>query len=483
MQQFKVDKVKDWQEEKLSPTMIVIFGITGDLSHRKLLPALYYLIKNNLLPPNTNIVGVSRHEVDIDELMVSVRQTLSQNNQDCDEVAISRFAQMLKMYKMNLTSVEDYKTLKSNLDKIENELGVCVNRLFYLAIPPTVLSHIVKNLGESGLANGCQHGVANSRILLEKPFGFDTQSAKELIETNAKYFTESQIFRIDHYVAKETVQNILSFRFENPIFKDLWNSDHISHVEIIASEKIGIEGRAIFYEQTGALRDLAQSHLLQLLATVAMEEPKSMTSSDIHTSKNNLLKNIKPFSPDSINAQAVRGQYEGYKEEVNTPNSFVETYAGLKLNIDNARWRDVPFYIKTGKALKEKNTQVHIHFKPKDVNDGRTNDLFINIQPNEGIELTLWAKRPGFESQLNKVNMSFLYNQAYDEYGHPNAYERVLIDAIKGDQSLFASSEEVLASWELLEPVIKKWESVGDGLNIYKKGSTGPDLPESWHSS
>lgn len=477
------DKVKDWRAEKLSPTMIVIFGITGDLSHRKLLPALYYLIKNNLLPPNTKIVGVSRHDVDIEKLMTSVRQTLAENNQECDNDTITKFSQMLEMHKMNLTSAEDYKGLKNSLDNLENELGVCVNRLFYLAIPPTVLSHIVDNLGQSGLANGCQHGIAGSRILLEKPFGFDTYSAKELIETNSKYFNESQIFRIDHYIAKETVQNILTFRFENPIFKDLWSAKHISHIEIIASEKIDIEGRAIFYEQTGALRDLAQSHLLQLLATVAMEEPKSMTSSDIHTAKQNLLKSIKQFSPDTIDEQAVRGQYEGYRDEVSTPNSFVETYASLKLIIDNARWRGTPFYIKTGKALSEKKTQVHVHFKPKEVLDGNTNDLFINIQPNEGIDLTLWAKKPGFESKLNKVHMSFLYNQAYDEYGHPNAYERVLVDAIKGDQALFASSDEVLASWELLEPVIKKWESVEDGLIIYKKGSKGPSLPNSWHST
>ncbi len=473
-------QIKDWRQEKLSPTIIVIFGITGDLSQRKLLPALYYLIKNDLLPPRTKIIGVSRHDVDINNLMLSVRKSLRDNHQDCSESTITKFSEMLSMQKMNLTSKEDYATLKLSLDKIEESLGVCLNRLFYLAIPPTVLSHIVENLGESGLANGCQHGKANSRLLLEKPFGFDTLSAKELISTNAKYFNEEQIFRIDHYVAKETVQNILSFRFQNPIFESIWNANHISYIEIIAYEKIDIENRAIFYEQTGALRDLAQSHLLQLLAIVAMEEPPSLSSEHIHLSKQNLLKSVIPIPQDNLDQQAVRGQYSSYKKEVNNSKTFVETYAGLKLYIDSVRWRDVPFFIKTGKALHEKRTQIRLRFKSKNPKINTTNDLCINIQPNEGIELKLWAKKPGFETQLNKVNMSFLYQQAFDEYGHPNAYERVLVDAIKGDQSLFASSEEVLASWHILEPVISKWDSKGDGLQIYEKDSNGPKLPKTW---
>lgn len=475
-------QVKDWRQEKLNPTIIVIFGITGDLSHRKLLPALYYLIKNDLLPPNTKIIGVSRHDVDLDKLMASVRETLKNNHQDCDEPSISKFSKMLSMHKMNLTSKDDYASLKSHLNKIEDNLGVCLNRLFYLAIPPTVLTHIIENLGVSGLAEGCQHGKANSRLLLEKPFGFDKLSAQELILTNSKYFNEDQIFRIDHYIAKETVQNILSFRFQNPIFESIWNAKHISYIEIVALEKIDIENRSIFYEQTGALRDLTQSHLLQLLATIAMEEPVSLHSEDIHLSKQNLLKSIVPIYPNNLDQQAIRGQYEGYKQEVNNPKSFVETFAGLKLYINTTRWHNVPFFIKTGKAMSEKKTQIRIHFKPKNPNNDKTNDLYINIQPNEGIELILWAKKPGFLSHLNKVNMSFLYQQAYDEYGHPNAYERVLVDAIKGDQSLFASSEGILSSWQILEPVIDKWDSVGDGLQTYKKGSNGPTMPKNWPS-
>lgn len=472
--------IKDQQSGKLNPVILVIFGITGDLSRRKLLPALYQLVKNNLLPEHTKIIGVSRRESTLDELMDSVELCVREENGICDPEVVSKLQSLISMRQMDLTSPEHYQNLKKYLDQIEADESVCMNRLFYLSIPPQVLTPIIKNLGEQKLTIGCQHGNGVSRILFEKPFGFDYNSGKELIETNKQYLHEEQIFRIDHYVAKETVQNILTFRFRNPIFEDLWNAHHIDHIEIIAKEKIDIEGRANFYEQTGALRDLMQSHMMQLLATVAMEKPFDFSAEPIHASKLELLNDVKTVPADRIAERAVRGQYDGYRDEVGIPDSNNETFAAIKLQIDNPRWDGVPFYLKTGKALDEKSTKIAVHFKPKMRDTHHLNKLNIFIQPNEGISLDLWVKKPGFERDIQQAKMGFSYQQTFDETGHPDAYERVLVDAIRGDKTLFATSEEVMESWRILEPVLEHWQAGGSDLKFYQKGSAGPELPEGW---
>ncbi|MDB5165005.1 MAG: hypothetical protein JWL89_631 [Candidatus Saccharibacteria bacterium] len=417
---------------ELEPSIIVIFGITGDLSQRYLLPALYHLIKDGLLHEKTEIVGISRRDVPVAEVL----QNLSQKESDALEIMQGK----TRMHKMDVTKQEDYAELRAKLNAIEEEKGVCMNRLYYLSIPPQVYGPIIKLMGAEGLSASCQHDNAMTRLLVEKPFGYDLHSAQELIEETGKVFTEEQIFRIDHYLAKETVQQILNFRIDNPDFESLWNREHLAGIDISASEAIGIEGRADFYEPLGALRDFIQSHLMQLLAVVTMERPDSMDSEHIHATKQALLKQVKTIGADKVMIETVRGQYEGYRDEVNNPDSITETFAAVRLRIDSGRWRDVPIILWTGKALAEKKTEITPRFTDTEV-----------------------AKHlPDLQS--------------FDDQTHPTPYERVIVEAVRGDHTLFATSTEVLESWRVLQPVISEWSKNGDGLIIYKKGTPGSEL-------
>jgi glucose-6-phosphate 1-dehydrogenase len=455
----------------LEPAVFVIFGITGDLSRRYLLPALYHLVKEDLLHEHTEILGITRRNVTSKELLDSTELCVHEIDGVCDTAIIKKMHDMISMKQMDLTDGTQYENLKKTLDDIENKHNICMNRLFYLSIPPQVYGPIVRQLGEHGLQDGCSHGTARSRLLAEKPFGYDLCSAEDLIRETGKYFAEEQIFRIDHYVAKETVQNILTFRSANPLFETIWNNQHISHIQVTATEQIGIEGRAIFYEELGALKDFVQSHLLQLLAILAMEQPLHLTSNYIHTAKLNLLNCVKPIAEDMVWEQTVRGQYEGYKQEVNNLESNRETYAAIQLSIDNDRWRNVPILIRTGKALDKKETKLSIIFRgSKDA----ANSLRFRIQPHEGIALHVLAKKPGYDDTMQPVVMDFSYQQTFDDHGHPDAYERVLVDAVRGDRTLFSTSDEVLASWRILENAVQAWNVSGRDLKLYKKGSSGP---------
>lgn len=456
----------------LEPAIIVIFGITGDLAQRKLLPALYHLIKDKLLDPHTIIVGVTRQPITKDELLGRVELCVLEEDKVCDPVALHHMKQSLRLEQMNLTQPEDYGVLHTLLDEIETRHGVCMNRLYYLSIPPQVFGPIVRFLGEQGLNGSCQHGKASTRLLVEKPFGYDLSSARLLIEETAQQFSEDQIFRIDHYLAKETVQDILQFRYANPIFLPIWDSQHVDSIVIRAIETIGIENRVNFYEQTGALRDVIQSHLLQLLALVTMELPAQLESSQIHKNKQALFEQIQPLPPNKVGKRAVRGQYKGYKNQVGKAASSTETYAALELYIDNTRWRKIPMMLITGKALTQKRTDITLQFRT-DIN-GEHNRLTFRIQPNEGIELRLKVKKPGFTQVTETALMDFDYEKTFDNHGHPDAYERVLVDAVKGDRTLFASANEVLAGWKIIQPVLDAWAKNGDDLQIYKFGSDGP---------
>ena len=467
-------------EEPLKPAMLVIFGITGDLSQRKLLPALYHLLKDGLLHENTQIIGITRRNTTAKELLDTAELCIIESDKVCDPVTIKRMQQKLSMYKMNLEDGDEYDKLYAHLNDLEEKSGMCMERLYYLSIPPGVYAPIVAHLGSHGLNKSCQHAVAGTRILIEKPFGYDVASAKELITETAQYFTEPQIFRIDHYLAKETVQNILTFRFHNPVFESIWDRQHVQRIDIVASEEIGIEGRANFYEQVGALRDLIQSHLLQLLAVATMEQPHTMHSKEIHAAKLTLLQDIQPIPQDRIAIHAIRGQYEGYAEEAGNKKSNTETYAAVLLHIQNKRWQDVPVTIRTGKALREKKTTVSFTFKHASGKTEHTNVLTFSVQPHEGISISLYVKRPGFDNQLQRVPMDFSYERSFDEQGHPDAYERVLVDAIRGDRTLFATNDEVMASWKILQPVITAWENSREGMQIYPKYSDGPALPKSF---
>jgi glucose-6-phosphate 1-dehydrogenase len=457
---------------QLEPSIIVIFGITGDLSQRYLLPALYHLIKDNLLPEQTEIVGISRHDITTDQLYADVELCINEVDQICDPVALKAIHQRTRMVQMDLDDDQAYAALKQTLDQIEAEKGLCLNRLYYLSIPPQVYRPIVTLLGENGLNASCQHGQAMTRLLVEKPFGFDLTSARELIEHIGQFFGEEQVFRIDHYLAKETVQNILTFRFQNPIFESIWNSEHIASIDISAAEKIGIEGRAVFYEPLGALRDFIQSHLLQIAAIIAMDQPDKLDSKQIHASKQAVMQQMLPVPPDKVSVQTRRGQYKGYRAEVKNENSTTETFAAIQVFIDSPRWRNVSLNIWTGKALDEKKTEVNVNFHGPAGEDG--NRLRFRIQPNEGIELDLLAKKPGFADQLQEAVMDFSYRQGSAE--HPNAYERVLVDAVRGDHTLFATDEEVLAAWRVVQPVLDQWQKGQPKLQTYEMGAAPETL-------
>jgi glucose-6-phosphate 1-dehydrogenase len=465
---------------KLEPTILVIFGITGDLAKRKLLPALYHLIKDGLLHEHTEIVGITRGNLTLDELLVTIELCVNEADGLCDPEIVTKLKSHLQLRTMDVTNPEEYNQLRLDLDKIEDRYKVHMNRLFYLSIPPNVSQSIITALGEHGMNTSCQHGAASTRLLVEKPFGYDLESAKQMLEATATYFGEDQIFRIDHYLAKETVQNILAFRFNNPIFESIWNNKHVAYIEIIANEKLGIEGRVGFYEPTGALRDLIQNHLLQVLAIVTLEQPMKDSSDSLHEAKIELFKSIRAISPDQVIEESVRGQYEHYSHEVSNPNSLTETYAAVRLFIDNKRWQDVPMIVRTGKAMKNKLSCVRVVFKPLE-SAPHHNVLTFRLQPNEGIEISLRVKRPGFENDIQPVEMDFDYKRSFNATNHPDAYERVLVDAVRGDHTLFAAGEEIIESWRVVQAVILEWSKSDNGLQVYEKNGHGPDLPKSWN--
>jgi glucose-6-phosphate 1-dehydrogenase len=455
--------------------LLVIFGITGDLSKRYLMPALYHLSKNNLLPEHFEVIGVTRRGATISELLDNVRSEVSAEEEPCDDDAIASLGKRMRVVKMDMTKLDDYHELKGTLDEIERSHNTCLNRLFYLSIPPQIFGSVVDFLGESGLNSGCQDGAADSRVMVEKPFGYDLASAEELITRLRRSFKEEQIFRIDHYLAKETAQNILTFRFSNPIFKKIWRRGSISGISITARETIGIEGRAVFYDSVGALRDFVQNHLMQLLSIVTMREPAEMSSSAIHAEKLKLMKTIRTIGTSDVMSHAMRGQYAGYTDEVEKPSSTTETFARIKLQIDDDRWKDVPVILETGKHLDRRTTEIALKFS-EDSPGTASNTLLFRLQPNEGIAIDVTVKKPGFGLETERVVMDYSYDHTSGKDIHPNAYERVLMDGIRGDQTLFASSDEVLESWRIVDHIIAEWSKTGEGLVHYEPGSTPNEI-------
>lgn len=459
--------------KNLQPAIITIFGITGDLAKRYLLPSLYRLADNGLLSPNSKIVGVTRSGTTVEEILSRIKKSVESDGiTKCQDSTMQWFKESLSIVSMDITNTLEYASLRDELDLIEDKTGACLLRIFYLAIPSAMFAPVVDKLGEQGLNKGCQHGSQESRLLIEKPFGYDLQSAKELILRLQKSFTEEQIYRIDHYLAKETVQNILAFRFNNPIFSETFNAKHISHILITATESIGIENRVTFYEQMGAMRDFIQSHLLQLVALTTMDEPKSMDAKSIHEQKEKILNVIKPPMANKMDAETVRGQYKTYCKEVDNIDSKTETYAAIRLSIDNDRWRGVPILIRTGKALEDKVNEITLIYQNPSKPDQK-NSLVIRIQPNEGIVLDLTIKKPGFDNELQHVQMDFCYQQKLTEV-HYTAYERVLADTLRGDKTLFVTSQEVLSSWRITSPILEAWANNRVKLNIYDNGTWGP---------
>lgn len=453
----------------LPATVFVIFGITGDLARRKILPALIQLDEAGLLPSTFRVVGVNRKGLSADDILSMLSPS---------------FASRVSAVQMRIDDAGDYSILSRHLDDLDRSEGFPLARLFYLAIPSPLFRTVAERLSQSDF-NAQSPGSREPKYLIEKPFGRDLDSARELIGIIDSRFVPSQVYRIDHYLAKETAQNILSFRFGNPLFSRAWNGDHISHIMITASEEIGIEGRAAFYEGMGALRDLIQSHLLQLLALVAMDAPASFSSDDIHRAKEAFLSRVMPPSIEQMSERAVRGQYAGYRNEVSNAESLTETYAAVRLSIDADGWRNVPVLIRTGKALREKVTEIVIAFSDDDVPSAGgpsaggpgsarpyRNYLTLRIQPNEGIVVDLRIKKPGFDSEYEDAQLDFCYNTRGDSL--PESYERVLYDALRGDATLFATGREILECWRITEPILEAWAADVCPLFAYAHGSWGP---------
>jgi glucose-6-phosphate 1-dehydrogenase len=418
-------------------TKLIVFGITGDLGTRKLLPALETIVNTGDFN-DLSIIGVSRREVQKEDLIKSCKIG-------------SLFCQKISMYTMDLDNEEDYRKLKAHVDLKDDE-----QLLVYLAVPPLALSGIVENLGLVGM------NAQNVKILFEKPFGIDLESARDVIGYVNQFYQEHQIYRIDHFLAKEMAQNIITFRGYNALFDHIWNNEFIESIEIVAAEEIGIEDRVQLYEQIGALRDVVQGHLMQLLALALMDIPSDFAWEELPKFRLEALNKLSLANPDT----AVRGQYVDYRHEVNNEHSKIETFASIELESFDEKWLGVPIKLTTGKAMSEKTTEIRIRLRQTKA--GQSNNLVFRIQPNEGINIELYTKKPGYDRSLEVRNLSFNYPE---DVSMPDAYEQVLVDAISSQKSLFTSSEEVLRSWEILAPVQKKWGESDDDMIFYQRGT------------
>lgn len=450
--------------------IFIIFGITGDLAKRKLLPALYYLFCDGVVGTNFKILGTTRRDTKVEDIISELTATLESRGEQVDKNVLQSLTQALRMVHMDIANIDDYSILKEAISTVDGQTGESLHRLYYLAVPPEMFEPIVAGLGAQGLNE--QTETIENRLLIEKPFGHNTQSAVELIEHMEQVFSKDAVYRVDHYLAKETAQNILTFRFNNPMFEAVWKYAKIDHILITAAETIGIEGRINFYDNTGAMRDLIQSHLLQLLALVIMDEPADRSAQAIHAAKIAALQAVAPIQPEQVATYTARGQYNGYQEEVNNSDTLTETYAAIRLNITTERWANTPVLLRAGKSMQEKITEISLVFRDEKLPEEK-NILTIRIQPNEGIVLSLRAKKPSLQDETEMVQMEFCYDQSFNNR-QPDAYERVLADAIRGDKTLFTTDEEVLASWNIIEHVITAWSQSDANLESYEVGSWGP---------
>ena len=486
-------------EKRLQPCILVIFGATGDLTARKLMPALYQLTKGKQLPSRFACVAFARRKKSHETFREEVKSSIEKYGRDkeVDLSAWSSFSERLYYHQCEFDDSKGYSDLKVFLQRLDEKLGTKGNRLYYLATQPSFFPIILENLHKSSLIyEQNKSKVQWSRVVFEKPFGHSIESAKELQGIVDLYLDESQIFRIDHYLGKETVQNLLYLRFTNPIFESIWNHRYIENIQITVGESIGIGSRGRFWEEAGMLRDVVQNHLMQLLTLIAMEPPTSLESNAIRDEKVKVLSCIRPFSSETLDSHAIRGQYGpgyidgkavcGYRQEdLVNPKSSVETYVALKLFIDNWRWTGTPFYVRAGKRLPKRATEITITFKPgpgllfqQEHSPEHANCLVIRIQPNEGVSLKINSKAPGALNIMQAVNMDFRYG-TYFGYEPPEAYERLIYDAIAGDSTLFARSDEVMYSWSLLTPILHHWwNTPARDFPNYSSGTWGPKESE-----
>ena len=479
-----------------APAAVVIFGASGDLTHRKLMPALFNLGLSQMLPPEMTIVGVALTEWTDDEFRDEMRAAIDAHSRSgkADDEVWDGFARRLRYVSGTFDDADTFVRLRALLDELDASMGTRENRLFYLATSPTFFPLIAEQLGKVGLGDESRGNF--SRLVVEKPFGRDLESARELNQRLSTAFHESQVYRIDHYLAKETVQNMLVLRFANLIFEPLWNRRYVDHVQITVAESLGVETRGGYYDQSGALRDIVQNHIFQVLSIIAMEPPARFISRDVHDEKVKVLRAIPPITRDEVDLLAVRGQYDAgfiggepvpaYRaEEGVAPDSSTDTFVAMKLMIDNWRWAGTPFYLRTGKRLPKRATEVAIQFKPvphlpfadTDAAAVVPNQLTLRIQPDEGASLRFAAQVPGSRVDIRTVAMDFQYGSSFLKPS-AEAYERLLHDALIGDSTLFARWDEVERAWEIVEDVIHAWAEQPIQHGSYEAGGWGPETAD-----
>lgn len=478
-----------------APAILVIFGGAGDLTWRKLVPAVYNLYVDHLLPADFEVITVDKRKFGKEEYCRRLRDGIDKNSRrgKANGKTWGRLSEHINYLSADFENISSYKKLAAKISECERKWGRQASHIFYLAIPPFLIESIVSNLGKSGLARVRDR----SRVVVEKPFGHDLESAHKLNSTLLKVFEESQVYRIDHYLGKETVQNILAFRFANAMFEPLWDRRYIEHVQITVAETIGVEHRGPYYEHAGALRDMIQNHLLQILSFVAMEPMVSFEADEIRNKKLDVLRAIRRITEEQVQAVAVRGQYtdgwlEGrrviaYRKEPGvSPDSNIETFAAVKLFVDNWRWQDVPFYLRTGKRLPQRVSEVSVQFRPVPHQSfppsatlaWQPNRLILRIQPEEGILLRFQAKQPGPTLHLSTVDMLFSYCERFKSTP-PEAYETLILDVVRGDATLFMRADQAEAAWSVIMPILQFWDNVPPvDFPNYQAGSWGPEAAE-----
>jgi glucose-6-phosphate 1-dehydrogenase len=473
------------------PTALVIFGATGDLAHRKLLPALYNLAHEGALPEQFELIGIARSSYSDDEFRQIARDSIARfSRREPDPNVLDGLLADMRYVSGSFDEDQVYTQIDQVLCEFDERAGNALNRVYYLATAPQFFPVIAGKLGDARLQQ-CEK--AETRLVIEKPFGYDLASARELNAEVLRVFDESQIFRIDHYLGKETVQNLMAFRFANTLFEPVWNRNFVDHVEITAAEDIGIEGRAGYYDHAGALRDLVQNHMLQLLSLLTMEPPSSFEANRLRDEKVKVLEAIVPPAVEEVPELAIRAQYgpgvtggkrvPGYREEEGVPaDSRTETYAALRLHVSNWRWAGVPFYLRTGKRLARKVTEIvvtlkpvpHVAFQSTGSVGVQQNQIILTVQPDEGVSVSVGAKIPGTRMRIRPVFMEFRYGTSFMSES-PEAYERLILDAMRGDATLFTRNDEIEALWAIVDPILTAWhEDTSSPIPQYEAGSTGP---------
>lgn len=476
------------------PTIIVIFGASGDLTSRKLVPAIFNLSYDNLLPADLHLIGFGRKEMSDGEFHASNVESIQQfSRRDLNSEIWGRVESQSSYFAGGYDDPEAFRRLNKRIDQIEKDLGREMQAVFYISTPPSVFKPILENLGASGLARRHSHTRYASKVVVEKPFGRDLDSALELNRVIGDQFDENQVYRIDHYLGKETVQDLLVQRFANSIFEPIWNRRYVECVQITVAEDLGVGTRGGYYEQSGAMRDMIQNHTMQLLSLTAMEPPVSLDPEAIRDEKVKLLRAIQPLNPKPGDGDVVRAQYSeglsgghkvpGYTQESGVaPESATETYAALRLSINNWRWEGVPFYMRSGKRMARRVSEIAIQFKrppgilfsEADRFDLAPNTMVMQIQPDEGVTLLMNSKIPGLETRTQPVKMHFRYKTTYGS-NTPEAYERLILDAMIGDSTLFIRGDETEASWKIMTPILDAWQNLGNrGMENYAAGSWGP---------